>query len=316
MAQHPDTFQIIDGNVVLLGCDDQDDSAHTPTTSNSSDFDLSLNEPVSISSTTISEPSTESDSFVPDFKVKLENLCDENCPRVFRPVQLAQNLNTEVNNKSGQRATMPSSFDYFIDDTWKAKILRNTHVISTVSDSLLVTKDILNFNSTGSQAVVSFDCKGARLGAYGKITLMQIGTTCGKAFLFDVQTCPQMVTDGGLRALLESDRVIKVIHDCRYVSVNLYNQFQIKLRNVFDTQCAYAILQYQNNGVRVNQTKVLSFDKLIKLFYDPLNPMKDHLLNTSQHSWKRRPLTEKTIIYAARNVLLLIDEQLYGRMAL
>lgn len=323
MAQHPDTFRVIGGNVSLLQCDDQDDNAHTPTESNSTYLYFNLTEPVSISSTVNSEQTSESDSFVPDSKVKLENLCDDNCPKLYETWYdfstvhpLHQTLNFAVSSKSIQRATMPSSLNYFIDGAWEAKILQNSHVISTVSDSLRLTNGILDFDSTaGDKSVISFDCKGIHLGAYGTITLMHIGTTCGKAFVFDVLTCPQIMTDGGLRALLESDRVIKVIHDCRYVSANLYKQFQTKLRNVFDTQCAHAILQYQNNEVRVNQARSLSFNKLIELFYGPLNPMKNRLL-PSQMSWKLRPLTQEMVTYAALNVLVLIDKQLYGSMAL
>lgn len=74
------------------------------------------------------------------------------------------------------------------------------------------------------------------MGAKGRLTLVQLGTIRGEAFIFDLLTCPEMINDGGIKSLLENDNVIKIIHDCRNDSVNLYTQFNILLRNVFDTQ--------------------------------------------------------------------------------
>lgn len=94
-------------------------------------------------------------------------------------------------------------------------------------------------SGTGDQVVISFDCEGINLGAKGQLTLIEIGTTRGEAFIFDLLSCPEMVLDGGLKTLLESENVIKVIHDCRNDSINLYTQYDILLRNVFDTQVCF-----------------------------------------------------------------------------
>lgn len=125
--------------------------------------------------------------------------------------------------------------NYFVGDTWKIKVLQNTRVISTIRESAFVTDAILK-SAQNEQVVVSFDCEGINLGSKGQLTLLEIGTTRGEAFIFDVLSCPEVITDGGLKALLESENVIKVIHDCRNDSANLFNQYNITLRNVFDTQ--------------------------------------------------------------------------------
>uniref|UniRef100_A0A0A9DZT7 3'-5' exonuclease domain-containing protein n=1 Tax=Arundo donax TaxID=35708 RepID=A0A0A9DZT7_ARUDO len=44
---------------------------------------------------------------------------------------------------------------------------------------------------------------------------------------------------------LESDHIIKVIHDCKRDSEALYFQFGIKLHNVVDTQIAYSLIEEQ-----------------------------------------------------------------------
>ncbi|XP_055619863.1 uncharacterized protein LOC129764624 isoform X2 [Toxorhynchites rutilus septentrionalis] len=210
------------------------------------------------------------------------------------------------------------SNNYFIGDTWKIKVLQNTRVISTVKESLFVNNAILKASSYDDQAVVSFDCEGINLGVRGQITMIQLGTTRGEAFIFDVATCPDMVPHGGIKEVLESEKVIKVIHDCRNDSVNLYNQFQIMLRNVFDTQSAHAVLQFQDQGKQVYKVKNVSLNTLCEMYNATINPMKDQLKNVyrrDQKYWARRPLTRDMLLYAAGDVLILINEQLYLNMA-
>lgn len=344
-----------------------------------------------------SEPNSGFDSFVPDFDVKLENLCENNCPsiaiksstpvsnnvssRAMSPItvpsnntaseraffagnknqSLKQRINNLViktlaensekdkhtgsllgsnafnnnNNQSPASSATENSTansgpqlaasiannnnpDLFNGDTWKIKVLQHTRVIATVKESQFVTEAIMKANANAENVVVSLDCEGINLGIKGELTLVEIGTVRGEAFIFDVLTCPSIITEGGLKTLLESDKVIKVIHDCRNDAVNLFLQFKILLRNVFDTQSAHALLQYQEHGKQVYKVKNISLNTLCDIYNAPKNPMKDQLKNIyrrDQKYWSRRPLSRDMLLYAAADVLVLINQQLYAKMA-
>lgn len=274
LSQYPETFRIVDKNVKLLGFDHLRRSG-LPSYGNRKNCSIPILDATS--------------------KVTLENLCARNCPKiceitnVFSPVQLC------VGGVGS-----------------KVQIRKNAQVISTVADSLRVTDEILKcVVDTERQAVVSFNCKGSRSSTYTEMTLLELGTPSGDTFLFDVLTCPEIMIDGGVKELLESDRVVKVVHNCRYKSGNLYEQFKIILKCVFDTQKANAILKYQKDGTNVHNVKNLSLHQLIQL-YCPFNSVSEPF---SQYLWspRDRPFTDEMIVYAAREILALV--QLYGCMA-
>lgn len=327
MSQHPDTFQIIGENVLLLDNFPQR-SIERIATQEIGDYNLERqrindqsdnfirihNESVVTSTSNKTEPVSfkmNSQANECAWTVELENLCEDNWPKLYDV--------WNASNSGVENLMMPSNLNYFIDDKWQEKVLQNTRVIFTVADSVRVTNAILNsIDYTGDQAIVSFDCKASSVQrrSQKKLMLIALGRTCGQVFLFDVLTCPKIMTDGGLKALLESDRVIKIIHECSYKSLQLHQQFEVTLKCVFDTQSANAILRYQNNGTCVDTTEKLSFYRLVKLFYGPLSSMDFVPSKKLWKLWKERPMTQEIIIGAVRDVLLLVDEKLYGSMAM
>jgi len=97
-------------------------------------------------------------------------------------------------------------------DAWKLRVLQQTRVIATSRESLQVIEDIINPRKPppDGKVVISFDCEGINLGVKGQLTLVQIGTMSGQAYVFDLVTCPSLVQAGGLQKLLEHPHVIKV----------------------------------------------------------------------------------------------------------
>lgn len=107
-----------------------------------------------------------------------------------------RNLAASVNNGMGLNTT----------DNWKNKIVQLTRVVANVKESLQIIEDVMK----KPNVAVSFDCEGINLGIKGQLTLFQIGLCTGQAYIFDLITCPSLVTAGGLQKLLESESVIKV----------------------------------------------------------------------------------------------------------
>lgn len=91
-------------------------------------------------------------------------------------------------------------------DNWKYKIIQSTRVVANVKESINIVEEIMKESNTA----IAFDCEGTNLGIKGQLTLFQIGLLSGQAYIFDLITCPSLVTVGGLQKLLESESVVKV----------------------------------------------------------------------------------------------------------
>lgn len=166
------------------------------------------------------------------------------------------------------------------------------------------------------QEVLAVDSEGIQLGKDGPLTLLQIGTKDGSAYLFDVMLDKEeqdkhFFEDTGLGDLLESSEIVKVLHSSGGDSAALFHQFGIKLENVFDTQVAHLVIE-EHKGCKI-PLRV----KLEELFSMYLNASKEYtekdvvqleFLKKNAKFWATRPLTQNMIDYASNDVSsLLID---------
>ncbi|XP_043266477.1 egalitarian protein homolog [Venturia canescens] len=234
---------------------------------------------------------------------------------------LKQRINTLVmktlaDNTEKDRSLQSSH----MGDAWRMKELQQTKIVVNPKECLQIVEDIINSTHSlteNGHVVVSFDCEGINLGARGQLTLLQIGTMLGQIYVFDLFTSPNLIKSGGLGNLLESPTVIKVVHDCRNDSVNLFNQFGITLCNVFDTQAAHAVLQFQDTGKPVYKVKNVNLNSLCEMYGSSCNPVKEQLKNIyrrDQRYWARRPMTREMLIYASSDILGLVP-QVYTSMS-
>lgn len=89
-------------------------------------------------------------------------------------------------------------------ENWKTKILQSTKLVSNVKECNSIVEEILNKTNH-----LSLDCEGINIGVKGQITLFQIALPSGQAYIFDLITCPAIMSS--LQKLLESS-LIKVIN--------------------------------------------------------------------------------------------------------
>ncbi|KAM9190249.1 piRNA biogenesis protein EXD1 [Mergus octosetaceus] len=92
------------------------------------------------------------------------------------------------------------------------------------------------------QRVVSVVGEGVNLCRHGKLSWLQIATK-SRIFLFDIFLLGPQAFKNGLQMVLEDKNILKVIHDCRWISDCLFHQYSVLLCNVFDTQVA-DVLQF------------------------------------------------------------------------
>ncbi|OPJ82945.1 exonuclease 3'-5' domain-containing protein 1 isoform B [Patagioenas fasciata monilis] len=90
------------------------------------------------------------------------------------------------------------------------------------------------------QCVVSVAGEGVNLSRYGKLSWLEVATkSC--IFLFDIFLLGPQAFKNGLQMVLEDKNILKVMHDCRWISDCLFHQYSVLLFNVFDTQVADAL---------------------------------------------------------------------------
>ncbi|XP_036591832.1 piRNA biogenesis protein EXD1 [Trichosurus vulpecula] len=92
------------------------------------------------------------------------------------------------------------------------------------------------------QSVLSVAAEGVNLCRHGKLCWLQVATS-SRVYLFDIFLLGNRAFNNGLQMVLEDRKILKVIHDCRWLSDCLSHQYGIVLSNVFDTQVA-DVLQF------------------------------------------------------------------------
>ncbi|KAM6358591.1 piRNA biogenesis protein EXD1 isoform 3-T7 [Alca torda] len=90
------------------------------------------------------------------------------------------------------------------------------------------------------QCVISVAGEGVNLCRYGKLSWLEIATK-NRIFVFDIFFLGPQAFKNGLQMVLEDKNILKVMHDCRWISDCLFHQYGVVLFNVFDTQVAEAL---------------------------------------------------------------------------
>ncbi|KAJ8290436.1 hypothetical protein GJAV_G00012860 [Gymnothorax javanicus] len=97
------------------------------------------------------------------------------------------------------------------------------------------------------QHVIGIGADGVGVSQYERLCWLQIATKT-RVYLFDILLLGARAFKNGLSMILESDRVLKVTHDCRGIAGCLWIQYGVNLCNVFDTQVADVMYFHAETG--------------------------------------------------------------------
>jgi len=272
--------------------------------------------PQSLTSPPASLPTTSTPSFQQQtLKQRVGNILmktiaqnTEQTRNVYNCVQNnSQNNNPQhLTSPHSIQNNIPSPTTSYPDQAIIQRNLQNVRIVVNTKECRSIVAAILE-----SGAPVGVDAEGVNLGPSGPMTMLQVCTWSGQVYLFDLLANRDLMGEGELGRLLQSEQVVKVVHDCRNDSAALFHQHGVTLRNVFDTQAAHAILQQQETGKPVYKVKSVSLVTLCRMYDAPVNPQKEHIKKVyrrDQKFWARRPLTEDMIVYAAFDVMALVPK--------
>ena len=147
---------------------------------------------------------------------------------------------------------------------------------------------------------IGFDSEGHNIGRFGKLSLVQISTPdC--IYICD---CLQPDVLKSIAPVLKSDKVTKVMHDCREDLSNLYHEHKIFVKNVWDLQVAYKT--FHNNFLA-------SLEHVRRDLLGSTAPIEtvESQMQKDSNLWLYRPVTKKLIEYAVdgvADILLLKDK--------
>ena len=160
------------------------------------------------------------------------------------------------------------------------------------------------------------DVEGVNLCRTGPVTLIQICTSQGQVVLFDILTLGQdAFLSGGLKALLESEAVCKVIYDGRADADALYHRHGVNLQHAFDLQVQHALRYSRDNDRYVKGLQrclddsgvVPSADKLrVARIKDAGKRLFVPEMGGRADAWLVRPLSQALLDYAASDVQYLL----------
>nr|XP_020031628.1 piRNA biogenesis protein EXD1 [Castor canadensis] len=171
------------------------------------------------------------------------------------------------------------------------------------------------------QSVLSVAAEGANVCRHGKLCWLQVATH-SRVYLFDIFFLGSRAFNNGLQMVLEDKRILKVVHDCRWLSDCLSHQYGVMLSNVFDTQVA-DVLQFsmETGGFLPNCISTLqeSLIRHLKVSHKHLSFLEERqkLIRENPEVWFARPLPpsllkvlalEATYLLPLR--LVLLDEMM------
>jgi ribosomal protein S8 len=188
-----------------------------------------------------------------------------------------------------------------IDDSSSAvNISLNTlnHITGLINEVQVVSQiDVRYYNSVKTlcqSKKLGITIEGVTHGRLSRISLIAISNNVN-IFVYDIVLFGGIIPKE-LKEILESDKIVKLVHDSQGVADNLKNCHDVKLQKVFDTMIFHASIC--NTRAKIGITECTE-----KYFNLPSNV----LLTSKDLNWYERPLTQAHKQVLGNNVAYLIE---------
>lgn len=155
------------------------------------------------------------------------------------------------------------------------------------------------------ESVIGLSMEGIRIGRFGLVCWIGVAMS-DHAFLFDVCSLGPTGVKLGLAKILVNDKIVKVTHDCRFMSDAFIHQYGVKLNNVFDTQVGALVVEKKKYG-RFSKF-VPGLPRCLSDFFSLPSNLMYHPRKRQGHDmedeaiWKLRPLPQHLVEGAVFNV--------------
>uniref|UniRef100_A0A183CAP9 3'-5' exonuclease domain-containing protein n=1 Tax=Globodera pallida TaxID=36090 RepID=A0A183CAP9_GLOPA len=137
--------------------------------------------------------------------------------------------------------------------------------------------------------------------------------------VFDLAHAESVLSESGLRTLLENDRLLKVLHDVQRIATLLASRWDIRIGRLFDTQIAHSVIQHDKFSKPLSDLRAISFVNLQRVYFPQSLVMSDVPARKLSQTlnWADRPMSTELLLAAceechclASGLFRLLDAQL------
>ena len=204
---------------------------------------------------------------------------------------------------------------------------RCVKILKRVIDEISQAKDVISQLEKCDKLAV--DCEGVDLGGKdGSMTYLQISSENGIVYIFDLLKFGEKFFEQGLKRILESDTITKIMFDCRSDSHVLWREFGVRLTNIYDLQLLEYMVRTRNGGRQTmyppkeawhSRNPIISgMSGTIKFHvskarlatfgindFEKIKKTSGNIMKKDKSIWRHRPARDSLLTYAALDVFLL-----------
>uniref|UniRef100_A0AC35U8U0 3'-5' exonuclease domain-containing protein n=1 Tax=Rhabditophanes sp. KR3021 TaxID=114890 RepID=A0AC35U8U0_9BILA len=218
-------------------------------------------------------------------------------------VSLVKNKSEENGSESG-RSTEDSESNFSDNNNTQYPINKNSlskiKSVYSLAPAQEAIKEILNDLNNQEEKYVAIDFKFVTCGNGIKDEFLSLIVLASQKRIqvFDLSNSDTLLLESGLRELLESPKVLKIIHDVKRVSTLLSQRYSVNMANIFDTQIAHSVIQHEKFGKSFADLRAITFLNLQRVYY-PQSIMMSNITPrklSETPSWGQRPIEDEMML--------------------